>query len=299
VSSVRDIRVLSIARHHRPLSIAIATGVAAVAGAMIGTLVGPGTPQPDRPVTVRIAGAELALPPGWFPTPSRSSAPGLEQGRVVDAMTSSITLAVVPPETYQLLPAALIASRDVPDPARVSAGTIDFWAYDTARPDGVTETVIVAPTTAGIVTLACISQVSAAAADCRTAAGSVRVGPRVAWLDPGRATALRLRLPQIVSALDRERVAARARLAATSDPGRRGAAAASLATAYASAARATAPLAGPSHAELPRLLEDLAASYTALGRASAARAPRAARRAARRIERGESRLQRAFDDLAR
>lgn len=285
--------------HADYVAIALATCAAGLLGIFIGTATHPekAAAPPPPATTLHVAAATLTLAPEWALAPGQPPFPGLEQGRSLRANTSDVTLAVLPAETDRLLPASLATGEYVPARRRVSAGSVHMWAYDAASSDGATATVIAAPSTAGIVTVGCLSPLAAAGADCRSAAARISLQAGEAWLDPAPDTALRLGLPSIVAALDRTRRTAREQLAATRDPRARRAAAAVLAAAYARAGRATRPLAAPAFAALPRVLGELAADHTALGAASAARDPRGARRAGQRIDRGERRLQRLLGRL--
>jgi hypothetical protein len=169
-----------------------------------------------------------------------------------------------------------------------------MWSYD-VDVAGAPAVVLTAPTTAGVVTIACRAGEVAlqwTTADCDEVAASMRLDPPASWIVPSADTALRLGLPAVLAKLNDRRASGRAALAATSSPAGRRAAAASVARAYARAARAAAPLAAPADADVPRRLNRLSRRYVALARASASRDAPQARRAGAAIVRDEQRLQR-------
>ena len=287
----------------RRAALGLLTCAAAAAGAAAG---GYATPD-DRsageaapPLTVQADGMTLTLPADWSSARLSTPVPGMERALAVRSGTSDMALAILPPQTFRLLPRELVARADDLRARRpVSAGRGQMAAYSLWLPDGLAATVLATPTTKGILTLACRSELGAswAADDCATAAARVRLDADSAWVPLRPDVALRLGLPDILAALDRSRVPERAALAATRSPQRRATAAARVAAAYRRASGAAALLAGPGSRAVPRELERLAGAYAALGRATAARVSHPASRAAARIDAGERRLARRLAQL--
>ena len=207
-------------------------------------------------------------------------------------------LAVHPPDHPSLLPADLVerAGRaPVPAPARAGAGA---WRYELSSPGASDRmTVIVAPSTGGVVTLACLAPGDTSNA-CADAARTLALD-RGAWLRAGPEAAAQIALPAVLGRLNARRRAARTELAEAQRPAGRRRAALQLATAYGAAAGALAPVAAGRAAGLPPLLRALAADHRLLARAHAGGKRAPALRAGAAIERREQRLAALLDPIAR
>lgn len=211
----------------------------AVAGLVAGGQGSKAVSAPAPPLANTTGNAYLAIgfPAAWhqraasaagralgFSAPLTVAGPG---GATVDA---SLTRATTP----QLLkPAALAAVEGaLPAAERVRIGALPAYRYRGVRLRGVTGAidVIAAPTTVGVVTVAC----TAATGDCARIADSVRLRRgRPTTLGPDAAYAGVLR--QALTRLDRERVTARRALAEAGGPQRQANAALRAAAAYRSA----------------------------------------------------------------
>jgi hypothetical protein len=289
-------------RSRRAVLIAATTLAAAAAGATLGaTLRGDPAAVPGAAVRLEEGPVRLTLPQGWTASTGHSAIPGLERGRVIRGPLSDVTVAVGPVESGTLLPTAVAARVEAERP-RITAGPVRMWGYDLRLPRGRAAAVLTAPTTAGVVTIACQAEAAMldwAAEDCDEIAARLRLQPPAAWIALRPDTALRLGLPPIVRQLNQRREAARAALGRTTSPEPRRAAAASLGDAYAEAARTITPLVDGTRRDLPRRLARISRAYDALGAASARRRPVRARRAGAAIARGERHLQRTLIALSR
>jgi hypothetical protein len=169
-------------------------GVVVVAGLLIGRASGGSnepTPAASRVYTERPL--ELSYPDGWQRAEDPPPIPGLklqnpiavsESGVGRDALLAGTTDATGP----SLLPAALL-DRLGETPARddaVRSGELEAYRYRDLRPDGFegTMTVYVAPTTEGVVTVACAASTLRIAETFLPACGEVAGGLKLIQGEP-------------------------------------------------------------------------------------------------------------------
>jgi hypothetical protein len=289
----------------RPL--AIVTALATAAGVALGVAVAPDSPQaPQRPapppqprVGLASGVAKLPLPADWRPLGRLSTLPGFEQATAVRAPGTEAALDIRLPEDASLLPASVVsaAGAALPAPTRRGPDGRTAWRYDLpgASPDtGIAAFAL--PTTGGVVTIACAAtegRLDRAAAACERAVSTVRLDDAAA-LRPTPETAAAIVLPDVIARLNGVRRSSRGRLAATTSPRARAAAGRRLATAYAAAAAALAPVAGGDARRVIATLTDLARDHRTLATAGLERRAAAQRRAGARIGRREQRLARGL-----
>jgi hypothetical protein len=288
--------------HAAPRPLAVATVLAATAGAALGIALAPGAREPaalpataEPRIGLQSGVARLPLPAGWQPLRRLSTLPGLDGATAVRAEHTEVALDIRAPESPSLLPAGVVAAAatGLEGPRPRSVGDRTVWRYE--LPPGKPATRLVAlslPTTGGVVTIACQAPGATAGradADCEKAIGAVRLDGASA-LEPARETAARIALPATFAQLNRRRRDARRSLAATSSPRRRAAAARRLARGYAGAAAQLRPLAGGGAVRLTATLGALAREHRALAAASLRRKARRAARSGAAIERNERRL---------
>jgi hypothetical protein len=280
--------------------VAVATLLAAAAGAALGTALAPDDPDPrrgeDAPRVGLMSGvARLPLPAGWEPLRRRSSLPGLHDATAVRGVHSAVALDIRAPEDSSLLPADVVAASagDLPAPRLLRLDGRRAWRYEIpgARPQ--TRLVALAlPTTGGVVTIACQADAAAiglAQAECEGAMGALQL-EGAEDLAPAPETAARIVLPATVARLNQQRRRGRRALAATRSPRGRSEAARLLARAYVTAAERLRPLAAGEARRLTVGCAELARRHRALAVASRRRDARSARRAVAAIENGERRL---------
>ena len=150
------------------------------------------------------------------------------------------------PDDPSLLPGPmLLAAGGTPSPELSRTSGRAAWSYYLRGRRARTRiSVLVLPTTGGVVTVACTADEGYAfpvALDCEEALTSLQL--TAAPLPPAPETAVRIVAPRTIARLDDVRKAARRVLASTRSPRRRAAAARRIASAYAAAARRLAPLA--------------------------------------------------------
>jgi hypothetical protein len=200
----------------------------------------------------------LTIPSGWVPAADAPRLPGMDFARPPIALVHRVSSArvvagILPATSRSLLPAEFLAGvrGRLPAGERVMIG----GRLDARHYAGVTHSalaglldVYVAPSTEGVVTVACLADaVSALLHDCWTAVSRVS-------LSRGRAVALgphsafRQVLLTSIRALDAAEAVARRRLSTASTPQEQAQAVAQLPRAYGGAAAALAPLASPSPA---------------------------------------------------
>ena len=249
---------------------AAAVALAAVVGVVAG---GAGKeapePPPERPA---LAAGSIGFqgPAGWRETADADlPAPQFEgetaavadgEGTIVAGMTAGDGPTLLPAGLRELLP-------EDPEGTPVRLGDLQAYRYDGLQPDGVDGelTLYVAPTSEGIVTLAChqaSDEACGAAAATLTADGAtpVALGPQTAY-----ATAVDRTLKQ----LGRRRASAAKRLDAAEGPKGQARAAAAIADAYADARKqlAAAPataLEAEAHPRLVRAVRDAGREWNAL-----------------------------------
>ena len=272
------------------------TVAAAVAGGVAGLLTAPEDepppprPAPARPAVLETDGVRLDRPGGLvhrhaaLPAhrPRRPGRHGGRRRRGASSPSARRTIRRSFPPTWSSGP------RAHPSRPRRGRGPA-HGAMSSPRP-GATDrmTVIVAPSTGGVVTLACLAPGDASNA-CADAARTLALD-RGEWLRAGPEAAAQIALPAVLGRLNARRRAARAELAEAQRPAARRRAALQLAAAYGAAAGALAPVAAGRAAGLPPLLRALAADHRLLARAHAGGKRAPALRAGAAIERREQRL---------
>ena len=278
-----------------PAVLAAVTVAAAAVGAIAGLATAPEADRPaplpaPAPSAVLDAGiVRLTAPAGWVPGEPRFRLTGLDAEVGMADGAAAAVLAVRAPDHPSLLPAELVErAGHEPAHAAVPAGA-GAWRYELSVP-GETErmTVVAAPSTAGVVTLACLAP-GDAGETCARAASTLTLA-RGGWLPAAPEAAARIALPAVLERLNARRRESRAALADAGNPEGRSRAARRLATAYGAAARTLAPVAAGRAARLPALLRALAADHEALARAHARGRRVAAIRAGAAIGRREQRL---------
>ena len=173
--------------------------IAAIAGLLIGKGSGGSDESTPTADNVNTAGAlELSYPDGWQRTDSPPEIPGLrlqspialaQDGGAGDALQAGTTRATGP----SLLPGTFLRTlgEEPPRDDAVRLGELDAYRYRNLRPEGFDGplTLYVAPTTAGVATVAC----SATAASAETFLPEVRGRGRWAEARPGRGLRARAR----------------------------------------------------------------------------------------------------------
>jgi hypothetical protein len=267
---------------------------------------------------VNAAGAlELSYPDGWQRAQSPPEIPGLQlqqpitvsqtgkggggSGSALEAGTTRATGA-------SLLPAAFLR-RLGDEPSRddaVRLGDLDAYRYRDLRPRGFDGrlTVYVAPTTAGVATVACSSTAAAAPTflpDCENVAGGLKLVDGEAFaLGPDKDYLAKL--DKAMSRLNRDRQSGSAALRKAKGQEGQAKAAASLAQAY---GRARRPLRGDpvspavrgAAASVQSALTRTQAAYTRLGAAAKRGNSRAYGSARDDVRKGEAALQKALRDV--
>jgi hypothetical protein len=162
--------------------------VAAIAGLLIGKGSGGSDESQAAAENVNTAGAiELSYPDGWQRTDSPPEIPGLrlqspialaQSGGSGDALQAGTTRATGP----SLLPGAFLKSLGEAPPRddAVRLGELDAYRYQNLRPEGSDGplTLYVAPTTAGVATVACSATAASAETflpECEDVAGGLKL----------------------------------------------------------------------------------------------------------------------------
>jgi hypothetical protein len=230
-------------------------------------------PRKTAPATAGTTVFRVAVPPDWSPERRGLPLAGLRPSSAVGLhhrlLHVRFAAGVLPASSPTLLPAQLLAGLRGRLPRRqtVVLGGAQAYYYPSLRhPDspGPLDMYVV-PTTAGVVTMSCISAPAAAAAlsACDEVAESVRllrgrplpVGPHAAFAE---------RLPPTLRRLDAARRAAQASLSSRPERPRQIADIEALGEQYGGAARVLAPLVGTRPAwrqTVVDLLQRLAQSY--------------------------------------
>ena len=275
----------------------VAAGALTVAiggGIWAGQPAAPADPaEPPLGRVVRAGPATLLVPRQWR-TSSRSTgattvlapSPGAP-GRVIVTLAAADDRSLVPKPLRDL-------AQDLGRGPRGTrfAGHL-AWRYVGHGRDGNRFDVTVLPTSAGVLGLACEAITPA---ECAPAIESITLRrPGAAIYAPSPDFTLRLRLPGVLAALDRERVDTRSALRRAATHTRQAQLAHRLERAHLAAANALRPVAGGAGASLPGELSNAASTYSAL--ADAASAGSAARfdAAARNVRGAEARLRAATD----
>jgi hypothetical protein len=222
-----------------------AGGVALVAAGLAGWSLGgvwgaPQTVAAPAPAVV-IGDMRFGLPAGWAPAPEGGQAfvpaPGLP-ARALLVSGPAVDRSLIPASLRESLPA------DLPDPRRTELGGLPAWAYGPLRGEGRTLEVTVAPTSTGMLAVACSAPPDAwvAALGCADRVRGIALGAGRA-LTPTAELGFRQRSRVVVGDLDARRVRGRRSLARAAGPRSRAAAARRLAAAHRGAANRLAPLA--------------------------------------------------------
>ena len=208
-------------------------------------------------------------------------APGLV-GRALLVSGPAADASLIPASLRDELPAAL------PAPRRAALGGLPAWTYGPLHDEGRMVEVTVAPTTAGVLALACSAPAASwsASLDCANGVHAVAGGEALA---PAGDLGFRLAAGPVLRALDAERVSGRARLST-----RRPAIATALAEDHRAAAAALDPFAAAGDpAAAVSALRDAARGYDALAAAGRDRTRFVAARA--QVSRSDAALAAALD----
>jgi hypothetical protein len=227
--------------------------------------------------TAEAAGMRLSFPPGWRRADRAPELPGITPARPIalEKPTAGLTVvaASLAATSASLLPDAFVAALDRPPPrpdrVRLAHGLEAYAGL--ARP-GVASyvDVYVAPSTAGVATVACLARnVGALLDQCWTVVSSMSLtrGEPIAL---GRTAAFRVRLTAEIDRLNRADALARRALDRASTPAARTRPLLQLQPAYRRAARELAGLAPPGArraSEIVATIGGLAPRYGAVARA--------------------------------
>jgi hypothetical protein len=270
--------VASVQRRPSVVILVVVPVIAALLGGVLAwALRGEDPAAPDRIPARASAGAfatgdlRLRLPDGWRQVARGPSIPGFDRGHTlfVDSPSSDVAIALLPPESPTLLPAALARRQDAGSlqPRIVRAGKVQAYHYVTALGANRVIDVFTAPTTRGTATVACSTAVYELG-ECQTVMGALRL-TRGSFLRLSPDAAFLERLPAVVAKLNAERTTLRARLTEATTPAAGARVATRLAGSYAAAGRALRPLLGgegPARATV-RLLDRLRAEYVSVAAA--------------------------------
>ncbi len=279
--------------------------LAIVGGLLLGRASGGSDETAAAADNVNTAGAlELSYPDGWQRTESPPEIPGLglqspialskRGGAAGDALEAGTTQASGP----SLLPAAFLRrlGEEPPRDDAVRLGDLDAYRYRDLRPDGYDGrlTLYVAPTTAGVATVACSATAAGAEAflpDCEDVAGGLKLvqGEPFAL---GADTDYLAKLDKAMERLNSDRQAGAGALRRAKNQAGQAKAAASLSQAYARARRSlrgdpVSPAVRRAAASVQAALARAQAAYVRLAQAARrgnADAYGAARDAARKAE---------------
>jgi hypothetical protein len=275
-----------------------ALALAAAGGWWLGGASREETAPPARDTVLTIGALQVGVESTWV---GAETVPGLAvDGAEVLAPAPGLAeralLVAGAPTDASLIPAALRAELPdaLPRPRRATLSGLPAWTYGPLADDGRTLEVTIAPTTAGVLALACSVPTASWSAwlDCGDGVHAVTAGEAKA-LAPTTDLGFRQAAGPVLERLDAERVKGRARLTA-----RRPAAATALARAHREAATALAPYAvSGAAAEAVTAMREAARGYDAL--ATAARRRARARFAAARgqVSASEAALSGALADL--
>ena len=302
---------------------AILLGLALLVLAVVGGfLIGKGGGGSDESVAaadnVNSAGAlELSYPDGWQRAQSPPEIPGLQlqqpialsqSGEGGGGSGSALQAGTTRATGASLLPAAFLRrlGEEPPRDDAVRLGDLDAYRYRDLRPRGFDGrlTVYVAPTTAGVATVACNSTAAAAATflpDCENVAGGLKLVDGEAFaLGPDKDYLAKL--DKAMAQLNRDRKSGSAALGTAKGQDGQAKAAASLAQAYGRARRSlrgdpVSPVVRGAAASVQSALARTQAAYTRLA-AAAKRGNSGAYGSARDdVKKGEAALQNALRDV--
>jgi hypothetical protein len=291
-------------------ALALALTAAVLAGVWAGQHSAPAkSPAPAQVRQVSAGAGQLTVPSSW--EPARLSAAGLRG--LTPAKTAALSLGagvpgwmvatIAPADHPSLVPLVLrrLLQGPLPPARETRFGGRGAWLYaGLATRGGRPLDLTVQPTTAGVLTVACISRDDAppARALCGGAVTSASVR-EATTLAPGPSAALALGLTPRVEALDRRRVTMRAKLGRAESAGAQERLARRLAGAHADAAEALAPLAGTAGAPLIDSLRTVASAYARLATAAAGGSDPAFSASRRDLDAEESRLASAVGSVSR
>jgi hypothetical protein len=257
-------RVLSGLRTVRPPAALVAGGLALALAAAGGWLLGGSSRAPAPAVApnsvTTLGDVQLELEAGWAPA---ASVDGLTAFATVPGLPARALFESGPAVDASLIPATLRA--DLPDslpaPHKATLGGLAAWRYGPLRNRGRVLELTVAPTTGGVLAVACVAPPSAwsGALGCADGVHAIATGDRA--LTPAPELAFRQAAGPALKTLDDARVAGRARLDAAPNK-----ASAALARTHREAATALAPFAvSGAPAAAVAALRDAARGYDALG----------------------------------
>jgi hypothetical protein len=253
---------------------------------------------PSRDAVVAVGDLRVAVDSMWV---AADSVPGL----VVDGaeilapapgLAERALLVTGAPSDASLIPSALRSElpADLPRARRAALAGLPAWTYGPLHDGGRTLEVTVAPTTAGVLALACSAPTSAWSAwlDCGDGVKALAAGEAKA-LEPAADLGFRQAAGPVLERLDAARVKGRVRLTA-----RRPAVATALARAHREAATALAPYAAAgAPADAVAAMRDAARGYDALATAARRRARTRFIAARGRVSAGDAALSAALAEL--
>ena len=309
-AAIRELR-LPHPRHAAAMAaLALALAAAVLAGVWAGQLAAPAeSPAPAQVRQVSAGPGRLTVPSSWEPT--RLSAAGLPG--LTPAKSAALSLGagvpgwmvatVAPADHPSLVPLVLrrLLQDPLPPARETRFGGHGAWLYSglTTR-GGRALDLTVLPTTAGVLTVACISRDDPPPppALCGGAVTSASV-PEATTLVPGPSVALALGLAPRLEVLDRRRVKMRAKLGRAESAGAQERLARRLAGAHADAAEALAPLAATAGAPLIDSLRTVASAYAILATAAAGGSDAAFSASRRNLDAEEARLASVVGSVSR
>lgn len=292
------------------IALLAAVAVAAAGGALLG---GMNTRSRSGFSDSASAGnIELSFPSSWRRVPAARAIAGLPLTNALAlaprraASDQPLLAGELTPSGPKLLPASLLDRLVVPtEPSSVSLGHIAAYRYVnlSGRELSVPLTIYAAPTTAGIVAIACASKTSSIAHECDQVASTLRLSAASAFpLGPSQTYADAL--SQTFASLQRSITGAATRLAGARNAAAQSTSAAELARAFATAGTSVgrvpaSPAIALTNARLAQALTSVANAYSALASAAAnedgaayARADRARKGALARIASALAELER-------
>ena len=259
-----------------------ALAVAGAGGWWLGGLSHAPAPAAAPDTVAAVGDLRLALDPHWVPAAPERHVAGARAYEPAPGLPARALLVSGPPADPSLVPAALRSTLPdrLPAPRETTLGALPAWTYGPVRTGRRLLEVTVAPTTGGVLAVAC----SAPPASWNVALGCAEGVRAVSSADadalaPAADLAYRQASGPALRTLDRERVAGRRAIA------RRPAAAAALADAHRTAAADLEPFvtAGPP-ADAVAALRDAARGYATLAAGPGRTRFIAARRAVARAD---------------
>jgi hypothetical protein len=265
-------------------------------------------PLPPPPRSVDLGPVRAAVAGAWAPERlALAGVPGLDERAgaafaPAPGLPAHAVVTLAPIDDATLVPAALrsLLSRPLPAPRKAALLGVPAWRYG-PQPlpgDRIME-VTVAPTTAGALAVACVSESTSWVAASGCATGVKRLSIRDAsWVAPSPDLALRAESEGVIASLDQRRIALRAKLRAAASPRAQRRIAGRLAVRYALAAAALDPLAaGDTGHAIVAALRAGSASYRALATAAGNTWPARYRQARRGVARSDAELRRTLARL--